>query len=172
MSQRHAHRQWRLNPWAGGSLGSRRFWHSKPIWLHHLVPGVHDIQQHLSLVDRQARPSSTHYNHSRQTPSSFMESRHCQTFLFTDPVATGLHFPSVLLHNQGLPWFTESSWCRRLLCWDIAINFLLSIFPDQGLNCFVLENSRVFSVRFPEFSLFQIDELLHFIDSHRKFIKM
>jgi hypothetical protein len=27
------------------------------------------------------------------------------------------------------------------------------------------------SVRFPELSLFQIDELLHFIDFHKKFIK-
>jgi hypothetical protein len=30
----------------------------------------------------------------------------------------------------------------------------------------------VFSIRFPELSLFQIDELLHFIDFRRKFIKM
>jgi hypothetical protein len=39
------------------------------------------------------------------------------------------------------------------------------VFPDQGLDCFDLENSRVFSVRFfSELSLFQISELLHFID--------
>jgi hypothetical protein len=30
--------------------------------------------------------------------------------------------------------------------------FLFSVFPDQGLNCFDLESSRVFSVRFPESS--------------------
>jgi hypothetical protein len=49
------------------------------------------------------RPSSTHYNHSRQTPSSSTESRHRRAFLFADPIAMGLHFPLVLLHNQGLP---------------------------------------------------------------------
>jgi hypothetical protein len=46
------------------------------------------------------------------------------------------------------------------------------VFPDQGLNCFDLESSRVFSVRFPELSLFQIRELLHFIDFCKKFIKI
>jgi hypothetical protein len=30
----------------------------------------------------------------------------------------------------------------------------------------------VFFVRFPKISVFQIDELLHFIDFRRKFIKM
>jgi hypothetical protein len=46
------------------------------------------------------------------------------------------------------------------------------VFPDQGLDCFDLESSRVFSVRFPELSLFQISELLHFIDFRKKFIKI
>jgi hypothetical protein len=45
-------------------------------------------------------------------------------------------------------------------------------FPHQGLNCFGLESFRVFSIRFPELSLLQIDELLHFIYFCRKFIKM
>jgi hypothetical protein len=53
-----------------------------------------------------------------------------------------------------------------------ALIFLLSIFSDQGLNYFDLESSRVFFVKFPKLSLFQISELLHFIDFHRKFIKM
>jgi hypothetical protein len=34
------------------------------------------------------------------------------------------------------------------------------VFPDQGLNCFDLESSRVFSVKFPKLSLFQISEHL------------
>jgi hypothetical protein len=55
------------------------------------------------------RPSSTHDNSSRQTPSSSMKSRRRRVFLFADPIATGLHFPSVLFHNQGLPRPTESS---------------------------------------------------------------
>jgi hypothetical protein len=46
------------------------------------------------------------------------------------------------------------------------------VFPDQGLNYFDLESSMVFSVRFPELSLFQINELLHFIDFCKKFIKV
>jgi hypothetical protein len=45
-------------------------------------------------------------------------------------------------------------------------------FPDQGLDCYVLESSRVFFVKFPKLSVFQIDELLHFIEFRRKFIKM
>jgi hypothetical protein len=50
--------------------------------------------------------------------------------------------------------------------------FLLSVFPNQGLDCYVLETSRVFFVKFPKLSVFQFDELLHFIDFRRKFIKM
>jgi hypothetical protein len=46
------------------------------------------------------------------------------------------------------------------------------VFPDQGLNCFVLESSRVFSVNSLGSSLFQISELLHFIEFRKKFIKM
>jgi hypothetical protein len=57
-------------------------------------------------------------------------------------------------------------------CRNIAVNFLLSVFPDQGLDCYVLESSRVFFVKFPKLSVFQIDELLHFIDFRKKFIKM
>jgi hypothetical protein len=49
------------------------------------------------------QPSSTHGNSSWQTSSSSTESRHHRAFLFTDPIATGIHFPRVLLHNQGYP---------------------------------------------------------------------
>jgi hypothetical protein len=37
---------------------------------------------------------------------------------------------------------------------------VICFFPDQGLNCFDLESSRVFSVKFPKLSLFQISEHL------------
>jgi hypothetical protein len=60
-------------------------------------------QDHKSPRGLSLRPSSTHYNHSRQTPSSSTESHHRRAFLFADPIATGLHFPSVLLYNQGYP---------------------------------------------------------------------
>jgi hypothetical protein len=45
-------------------------------------------------------------------------------------------------------------------------------FPNQGLDCYVLESSRVFFVKFPKVAVFQIDEPLHFKDFRRKFIKM
>jgi hypothetical protein len=45
-------------------------------------------------------------------------------------------------------------------------------FPDQGLDYYVLERSRVFFVKFPKLSVFQINELLHFIDFRKKFIKV
>jgi hypothetical protein len=60
-------------------------------------------QDHESPQRLLVQPSSTHYNHSRQTTSSSTESRHRRAFLFADPITTGLHFLFVLLHNQGYP---------------------------------------------------------------------
>jgi hypothetical protein len=97
---------------------------------------------------------------------------------FSPPIllATGIHFPPVLLHNQGytkvrydplnLPSAGDS--LRR----NAVIFFLFSVFPDQGLNCFDLESSRVFFVKFPKLSLFQISELLNSIEIRKKFIKV
>jgi hypothetical protein len=97
---------------------------------------------------------------------------------FSSPILfiAGIHFLPVLLYNQGYPKVCPDS--LNLLnagdsfCWNIVVIFPFSVFPDQGLNCFILESSRVFSVRFPKPSLFQISELLHFIDFRKKFIKM
>jgi hypothetical protein len=97
---------------------------------------------------------------------------------FSPPIlfTAGIHFPPVLLHNQGYPKV-----CNDPLNFPSAgdpfrrnaiVFFLFSVFPDQGLNCFDLEGSRVFSVKFPEPSLFQISELLHSIEIRRKFIKI
>jgi hypothetical protein len=97
---------------------------------------------------------------------------------FSSPILfiAGIHFPPVLLHNQGYPKV-----CPDLLnlpnagnpfCRNIVVIFLFSIFPDQGLNFFDLEGSRVFSVKCPKSSLFQINELLHFIEFCKKFIKV
>jgi hypothetical protein len=62
----------------------------------------------------------------------------------------------VLLH----PWpLAAGDSLRR----NAAASFLSSVFPNQGPDCFNLENSRVFSVKFPEPSLFQISELLNSI---------
>jgi hypothetical protein len=88
----------------------------------------------------------------------------------------GIHFLPVLLHNQSYPKVCPDSLnlpnAGDPLCRNIVVFFLFSVFPDQGLNCFNLESSRVFSVKFPEPSLFQISELLHFIDFRKKFIKI
>jgi hypothetical protein len=92
-------------------------WHSEPIRLCRLVPGVHDTQQFLFLVDRRGRPqvtagitlrpSPTHGNPSRQTPSSSTESRHRRAHLIIDSVHCGnslsAHSSSTLKLPQGLP---------------------------------------------------------------------
>jgi hypothetical protein len=73
-------------------------------------------------------------------------------------LATGIHFPPVLLHNQGYPKVCPDSLnlpnTGDPFCRNIIVIFLFSIFPDQGLNCFDLESSREFFVKFPELSLF------------------
>jgi hypothetical protein len=98
--------------------------------------------------------------------------------LFSSPIlfATGIHFPPVLLHNQGYPKVCPDPLnlpsTGNPLCRNIAVIFLFFVFPDQGLNFFDLESSRVFSVKFPEPSLFQIGELLHSIEICRKLIKI
>jgi hypothetical protein len=118
--------------------------------------------------------------HPIQSPSELL--RHPRNLVtvehFLSPIlfTAGIHFLFVLLHNQGYPKVCPDSLnlpkCRQLLYWNIIIIFLFSIFPDQELNCFDLESSRVFSVKFPEPSLFQISELLHFIEFCKKFIKI
>jgi hypothetical protein len=88
----------------------------------------------------------------------------------------GNHFPSVLLHNQGYPKVCPDSLnlsnAGDPFVGTLSLFFLFSVFLDQGLECFDLESSRVFFVRFPELSLFQINELLHFINFFKKFIKI
>jgi hypothetical protein len=78
--------------------------------------------------------------------------------------ATGIHFLSVLLHNQGYPKVCfdplNLSNAGDPFCRNIVVFILFFVFPDQGLNGFDLESSRVFSVKLPELSLFQISEHL------------
>jgi hypothetical protein len=38
---------------------------------------------------------------------------------------------------------------------NIVVTFLFSVFPDQGLECFDLESSRVFFVKFQSFLYFK-----------------
>jgi hypothetical protein len=133
---------------------------SGPIGFSHESTG---IQQHLSLVDRRARPQ-----HLKKAREPFH-----RALLIANPIPHG-KFTFRL-------FFSTTKICPDLLNLLNAgdsfagISSLTScylFFPGQGLNCFVLEGSRVFSVSFPESSLYQISELLHFIDFRRKFIKM
>jgi hypothetical protein len=63
-----------------------------------------------------------------------------------------IHFPPVLLHNQVYlkvcpdPLNLPST--GKPLCRNIIVFFLFFVFPGQGLNCFDLESSRVFSKAF------------------------
>jgi hypothetical protein len=97
---------------------------------------------------------------------------------FSSPIlfTTGIHFPPVLLHNQGYPKVCPEPLNLPNAGNPFAGTSLLSsyslFFPDQGLNCFDLESSRVFSVKFPEPFYFQNSELLHSIEIRKKFIKI
>jgi hypothetical protein len=70
----------------------------------------------------------------------------------------GIRFLPILLHNQGYPKVCPDSLnlpnTGDPFFRNIVVIFLFSVFPDQGLNCFDLESSRVFFVKFPEISLF------------------
>jgi hypothetical protein len=79
---------------------------------------------------------------------------------FPSPILfiAGIHFPLVLLHNQGYPKVCPDPLNLPNAGDPFArISSLSScslFFHDQRLNCFDLESSRVFSVKFPELSLF------------------
>jgi hypothetical protein len=108
--------------------------------------------------------------------SSPTEPRHRRALLIADLVR---HGHSLFAHSHPQPKLPKV--CPDSLnlpsagnpfCRNIVVIFLFFVFPDQGLNCFDLESSRVFAVRFPKLSLFQLSELLHFIDFSKKFIKI
>jgi hypothetical protein len=87
----------------------------------------------------------------------------------------GIHFLPILFHSQGYPKVCPDSLNLPNAGDSFAgISSLssCSCSPDQGLDCFDLESSRVFSVKSLGPSLFQISELLHFIDFRKKFIKI
>jgi hypothetical protein len=104
-----------------GSL--RRSCPSEPTRLCRLVPGIHDIQQLLFLVDRRARlqitagiipsaifhprqpsPANFFVIHGISSSSSFSLHRSCSPWEFTFRV-----FPFITKATQGLPCFTRSS---------------------------------------------------------------
>jgi hypothetical protein len=94
--------------------------------------------------------------------------------LFSSPILfiAGIHFPPILLHNQGLSDPLNLPNAGDPFAGISSLSSCSLFFPDQGLNCFDLESSRVFFVKFPKPSLFQISELLLFIGISKKFIKI
>jgi hypothetical protein len=114
------------------------------------------------------RNTSSTIFHPLQFPSELL--RHPRNLvtieLFSSPIwfVMEIHFPLVLLHNQGYPKVCPDSLnlpnTGNPFCRNIVVIFLFSVFPDQGLNCFDLESSRMFFVKFPRLSLFQISEHL------------
>jgi hypothetical protein len=142
----------------------------------------------LTLMDRSTAITTSHhrdYSFGHLSPTATLPGkllRHPRNLiiveLFSSPIlfATGIHFSPVLLYNQGYPKVCPDTLNLPNAGDSFAgISSLSSCYlfsPDQGLNCFNLESSRVFFVKFPEPSLFQISELLHFIKIRKKFIKM
>jgi hypothetical protein len=137
-------------------------------------------QSRLSSPRITVRNTSPAILHPLQSPGKLL--RHPRNLVtvehFSLPIlfAAGIHFPPVLLHNQGYPKVCPDSLnlssAGDPFRWNVVVFFLFSVFPDHGLNCFDLESSRVFSVKFPEPSLFQISELLNSIEIRKKFIKI
>jgi hypothetical protein len=134
-----------------------------------------------------AQPTTITTGHREEYPSGHPPTpgkllRHPRNLVtiehFSPPIlfTAGIYFLPVLLHNQGYPKVCPDSLnlpnTGDPFCRNIIVIFLFFFFPDQGLNCFNLESSRVFSVKFPELSLFEINEILHFIEIRRKFIKI
>jgi hypothetical protein len=149
---------------------------------------IHDIQQFLPLVDRSTAITTNHhrdYSFGHLPPTATLPGkllRHPRSLIivevFSSPIlfTAGIHLPPVLLHNQGYPKVCPDSLNLPNTGDPFAgISSLSScylFFPNQRLNCFDLESSRVFSVKCPKPSLFQISELLHFIEFRKKFIKV
>jgi hypothetical protein len=101
--------------------------------------------------------------HRLQSPGKLL--RHPRNLVtvehFSSPIlfTTRIHFAPVLPHNQGYPKVCPDPLnlpnAGDPFCQNIIVFFLFSAFPNQGLNCFDLESSRVFSIKFPEPYLFQ-----------------
>jgi hypothetical protein len=95
--------------------GSRRRWHSEPIRLHCLVPGIHNIQQLLFLVESPSKTTSHlgDYSFGHLPPTTTLLDkllRHPQDLVIVELILSspilftvGIYFPRVLLHNQGYP---------------------------------------------------------------------
>jgi hypothetical protein len=76
---------------------------------------IHDIQQFLSLVARSTAITTSHhedYSFSHSLPTATLPGkllRHPRNLVIIELIlalilfTAGIHFPSVLLHNQGLP---------------------------------------------------------------------
>jgi hypothetical protein len=95
--------------------GSRRSCPREPIRLCRFVPGIHDIQQFLSLVARSTAITTSHhedYSFGHLPPTATLPGkllRHPRNLVIVELILSpilfiaGIRFPSVLLHNQGYP---------------------------------------------------------------------
>jgi hypothetical protein len=95
--------------------GLRRSWYSELIRLYRLVPGVHDIQQFLpSLITQPTTITTNHrgdylFGHSLPTTIPDKLLRQQRNLIIVELILSpilfiaGIHFPRVLLHNQGYP---------------------------------------------------------------------
>jgi hypothetical protein len=123
--------------------------------------GVGIANQFGSIVSSQGSTTSSNSYPSGHSPPTtipgklFRHPRNLVTVEHFSPsilFTAEIHFPLVLLHNQVYlkvcpdPLNLPST--GKPLCRNIIIFFLFSVFPDQGLNCFDLESSRVFSRAF------------------------
>jgi hypothetical protein len=138
---------------------------------------IHDIQQFLpSLIAQPTAITTNHrgdylFGHSLPTaiPGKLLRQPWnliIVELILSSPIlfTVGIYFPRVLLHNQGYPKVCPDS-LNLLNAGDsfAGISLLTScymFFPDQGLDCFGLGSSRVFSVSFPKLSLFQTSKRL------------
>jgi hypothetical protein len=140
---------------------------------------IHDIQQLLLFVTHEDY-SFGHLPPTATLPGKLLRQPRNLVIieLILSPILfiAGIHSPRVLLRNQGYPKVCPNS-LDLLNAGDsfTGISPLTSCYlfsRTRNLIAMFWKNSRVFFVKFPKLSVFQIDELLYFIYFHRKFIKM
>jgi hypothetical protein len=149
---------------------------------------VHNVQQFLpSLIAQPTAITTNHrgdylFGHSLPTTIPGKLLRQPWNLVIVELILSpilfiaGIHFPPILFHNQGYPKVCPDSLnlpnASDSFAGISSLSFRSLFSPNQGLNCFGLESSRVFSIRFLELSLFQLSKLLHFIEFRKKFIKV
>jgi hypothetical protein len=128
--------------------GSWRSCPSEPIRLCRLVPGVHDLQQFVSLVDHSTAIITNHhedYSFGHLPPMATLPDellRHPWNLIIVELILSspilftaGIHFPRVFLHNQGYPKV-----CPDSLNLSNTGNFLARI--SSLTSCYLFSRTR------------------------------